>query len=128
MVELTGLRGLDAWLDARIGGLLPGWRITDQYLNALHLLHEDGRGVIISGDREQDGNRWIHFSMSYANRIPTWTELVRCKEELLGEETMAIQVIPPRSKYVNKNPYVLHFFIPVGHDPLPDFTRGRGVI
>lgn len=129
MIDLTGLRGLDAWIDAKIKPLGPGWRVQDpHYLNAIHLTHDDGRGVIISGDREWDGNRWIHFSMSYKNRIPTWPELVRCKEELLGDESLAIQVIPPRSKYVNMNPYVLHFFLPIGHTPVPDFTRGRGCI
>lgn len=72
-----------------------------------------------------DGKRWLHFSMSGEDRLPTWDELVETKEAFLGTEVKAIQVIPPRSQYVNLNPYVLHLWVAVnGDDGLPDFTRG----
>lgn len=87
---------------------------------------QENMGAILSWAKEQDGKMWLHFSLSCRKRIPFWDELVEAKEIFLGVESKAIQVIPPRSKYVNKNPYVLHLFMCLDGDNLPDFTQGSG--
>lgn len=88
--------------------------------------HLSGQTVIVSASVEADGRTWVHFSTAFAHRLPTWAEFVRTKELFLGTDVKAIQVIPPRAEYVNIHPYVLHAFVCLDGDPLPDFTRGSG--
>ncbi len=84
-----------------------------------------GLVVIVSMSEERDGARWIHFSMSQQNRMPTWLELRAAKNLFVGSEHKAIQVLPPESEYVNIDPRVLHlWWCPDKPDLLPDFTRG----
>lgn len=80
--------------------------------------------VMLTASTEQDGREWVHFSMSHRDRIPTWEELTAAKGHFLGD-VYAYQVLPPKVKYVNINPKVLHLFhCLTGEPPLPDFTRG----
>lgn len=118
----------------RINDILPrvipaGWfRIpeADQGDTGCAFDHFSGRRILISIAKEQDGREWVHFSMSHRRRLPTWEELVSAKEMFLGRGSKAIQVIPPRSQYVNLNANVLHLFVCLDEDPLPDFTWGTG--
>ncbi len=81
---------------------------------------------IVSAGQELDGRTWIHMSLSHPSRLPTWRELVEAKELFLGDR-YAYQVLPPRDKYVNIHPHVLHLFaVDGGEEPLPDFTQGSG--
>lgn len=92
--------------------------------------YEKGQTVIMSiaPQAELDGKRWLHFSMACRERVPSWAELVEAKEIFLGVESKAVLVIPPRSEYVNINKRVLHLFVCLEGDPLPDFTRGGGTL
>lgn len=83
--------------------------------------------VICSACREEDGRDWAHFSMSHKDRLPTWEEFKAGKDIFLGN-VYAYQVFPPKEKYVNDHPHVLHLFHCLEGVPLPDFTRGRGTI
>lgn len=85
--------------------------------------------VIISGDVEEDGNRWIHLSMSRPNRIPHWNDIKRVKSDFLGDETPAIQVFPPKDEWINHHEFVLHLWVNLDARPFPDFRRNvLGVI
>ncbi len=83
--------------------------------------------AICSGSYEADGRAWLHLSVSHRSREPKWRELVECKELFLGDRE-AYKVLPPKSRYINIHPHVLHLFALL--DPtaaaLPDFTRGTG--
>lgn len=83
--------------------------------------------VICSARTEADGKRWLHVSCSKPNRLPDWDDLVLVKETFIGRERMAIQVIPPRSKYVNDHPYVLHLWCCLDGDPAPDFRQDGSI-
>lgn len=99
----------------------------------------DGRGwrlaagdhatVIESVSRESDGKRWHHVSMARRDRDPSWAELRAVKEAFIGDREAYI-VLPPASRYVNRNPHCLHLFSCLDAQPdgaiLPDFTRGTG--
>jgi hypothetical protein len=91
-----------------------------------YMASNDRHTLIVSDAREDDGRIWRHFSLCGQGRLPTWSELVEAKEIFLGTEAKAIQVIPPRSQYVNIRPDVLHLFVCLDEDPLPDFTGGTG--
>jgi hypothetical protein len=114
-----------SWLPPTV--LPPQWRLVQR--------GEDGAsydcrarrlGVIVSCAEELDGRQWIHLSVSHRARIPTWEELVDCKEIFLGQRE-AYQVLPPRERWVNIHPRVLHLFaLHDGGTVLPDFTQGSG--
>jgi hypothetical protein len=65
--------------------------------------------------------------VSHRNRVPSWRELVSVKELFLGDRE-AYKVLPPKSRYVNIHPNVLHVFALLDEhaSALPDFTRGTG--
>lgn len=88
----------------------------------------DGLAVIVSQAVEQDGKRWLHVSCSRRDRLPSWEDLGDVKAAFLGDEVLAIQVLPKKSQYVNLHPFVLHLWRCLDSDPCPDFTRGSGQI
>lgn len=105
----------------------PLWQQVDRTPDGAKYLHTvRTQSVIVSAAVEMDGRLWVHFSTAFPRRLPSWDEFVRTKEQFLGTDVKAIQVIPPRSEYVNIHPYVLHAFVCLDGDPLPDFTRGSG--
>lgn len=83
--------------------------------------------AIVSCAKERDGRWWLHLSVSHKSRVPTWDEFRWCKEVFIGDRE-AYQVLPPKLRYVNIHPYVLHMFAlhDDGCTALPDFTRGTG--
>lgn len=104
-----------------------GW--TGRYMDtsALVLEKKDLR-VIISQSVELDGKRWMHVSVSHRHRLPQWKELLAIKNEFLGEEVEAYQVLPKKSLHVNHSTIAMHLWACLDGPVLPDFTRGRGMI
>lgn len=86
--------------------------------------------VIETLNREADGRRWHHVSVSCPTRIPTYDELQLVRRLFIGEDAECYQVFPPRSRYVNDHPYVLHLWrcldAPDGA-VLPDFRHEGSV-
>lgn len=80
--------------------------------------------ALVSLNRERDGRRWMHLSISRSDRLPSWEELRDAKNELLGRHVKAIQVLPPEDEYVNIHPNVLHLWVCLDGDVLPDFRHG----
>jgi hypothetical protein len=60
--------------------------------------------------------------------MPTYADLCLAKRDLVGRFRKAIQIFPPETEHVNLHAYCLHLWAPLSHDPLPDFSRGNGVI
>lgn len=67
-----------------------------------------------------DGLRWLHVSVSQKSKIPSWDDLRYIKEQVIGDRKAFI-VLPKFERYVNIHPYCLHLWVPIDHDPLPDF-------
>jgi hypothetical protein len=107
--------------------LPPAWECIERLVDgAKYRAKSRGLVAIISASFEDDGGPWLHLSVSARGRVPTWQELTWCKEVFLGDRE-AYQVIPPRSRYVNINPHVLHLFAQLdGASVLPDFTKATG--
>ena len=57
-----------------------------------------------------DDRRWMHICVSRDDRYPSWDELRAVKEEFIGEEVEAYQVLPRKSEYVNDNPNCFHIW------------------
>lgn len=103
----------------------PLWRMDQRNADGWRFVNRVAQlSVILSGAVEQDGKRWLHLSMASPDRLPTWDELRAVKDWAIGVDTYAVQVLPPRERYVNIHPYCLHLFACVDGHPLPDFTRG----
>ena len=67
---------------------------------------------------------WEHVSAykHYDDKryIPTWNEMCLIASLFWDEEDCVIQYHPPKSEYVNNNPYVLHLWRPIGIEmPIP---------
>lgn len=109
----------------------PLVRETNQYANASsYRLFKDGVQLfaILEAEEHDDGNVWLHLSVSAQKpaRIPTWKELSWAKDYFLGDRR-AIQVLPPKSEYVNLHPHVLNLYACEGESRLPDFRMRDGV-
>jgi hypothetical protein len=69
-----------------------------------------------------DESVWLHVSVSRANQLPSYEDLVTVKEIFIGCDAKAIMVFPPRDKHVNIHPNCLHLFSCLTGDPLPEFS------
>ena len=52
--------------------------------------------VIISIAREDDGKRWMHFSVASPNELPTWKKLKEVRAIFMGNRK-AVMAFPPKS-------------------------------
>lgn len=53
---------------------------------------------------------WNHVSVNAHGRTPTWEEMCWVKDLFFEEEECVMQFHPPKSKYINKHPNVLHLW------------------
>lgn len=69
-----------------------------------------------------DGLDWEHVSVTInRQRTPTWEVMNHVKDLFWDEEDIVIQFHPPKSQYVNRHPFCLHLWRPIGTIlPLPD--------
>lgn len=74
---------------------------------------------------EQNGERWLHVSISHAARMPTWGELQTVKSIWIGDRT-AYHVLPRRVKFTEDadDAYTIHIWCPLDSDPFPVEMRG----
>jgi hypothetical protein len=109
---------------------LGGWAITrdPDRLGRFELFHPAKGYIVIISGTVKDGGRWVHLSFSRGDRVPDWEELKAVKSRFLGDETLAVQVFPPKSQWVNVHPYCLHLWHCVDGDPLPDFREIIGPV
>lgn len=71
---------------------------------------------IIASD--QDG--WEHVSVSFAHRVPRWTEMCKVKNLFWDETDCVIQYHPPEADYIRNHPFTLHLWRPVEQTiPMP---------
>jgi hypothetical protein len=89
---------------------------SDRLAGAFRLIGPLSRELVVvsSGVDMQYG--WEHVSVSLKDRIPTWPEMCWVKDLFWGEEECVVQFHPPKSKYVNCHPYVLHLWKKVGQE------------
>lgn len=88
--------------------------------------------AFIHGDRDlkvmasisvrEDGKTWLHVSMSRKKRVPSYKDMQKIKAVFVGLDNYAYEVFPPAKFHVNIHKYCRHFWSPVGHCPLPEFS------
>lgn len=88
----------------------------------------DRTGSVIVSVAEHDGHEWVHASIAYTHRMPTYDDLKLLHRAVFGNG-WAYQPFAPPSEHINIHNYALHLFGRVDHQPaLPDFTEGTGSI
>lgn len=122
-----------AWLVPFLRPSLPrDWRpIQEENVDSVAWQSKDGLRVMLSGQKELDGRRWIHLSVSFPRRtrIPTHADLTRVKNLFLGKNTKAIQLFVPEEEHVNFCTNCLHLWHCLDGDGLPDFrVRSLGMV
>jgi hypothetical protein len=77
--------------------------------------------VICTARVEQDGLRWLHVSCSRRDRLPDWADLRLIKHTFIGDDRVALQVLPREHDYVNIAPRCMHLWSCLDGEPVPDF-------
>lgn len=65
-----------------------------------------------------NGGGWEHVSVSCSgdiHRIPSWKEMSFIAALVWDDEECPVQFRPPKSRYVNVHPGVLHWWRPTGY-------------
>lgn len=79
-----------------------------------------GLYVVVTTDKfPNDPRRWLHISVSHEDRYPTWEELMSIKDEFMGEEVEAYQVLPRHSEHVNVSATCFHLWHCLSGDIMP---------
>lgn len=64
--------------------------------------------ILVTKDPGPDGDAW-HFSISCADRNPTWEEMATARYRLLPDVPEMAMYLPPLSEYVNLHPFTFHW-------------------
>lgn len=65
--------------------------------------------MIVSGPQEREQVGW-HFSISCADRYPTWDEQRDARYALIPDEVTMVSFLPPKAQYVNTHPFTFHWW------------------
>jgi hypothetical protein len=86
--------------------------------------------IVASAAIEDDNAVWVHISLSYPGKLPTWDDIKGVRNVILGSNRWAYQVLPPDDQSINIHPYCLHIWAPWDEDDdlMPDFARGGKTI
>lgn len=96
------------------------WKMVNQVSDGRSYLRPDGLLVLISCAIEDDGKRWLHVSLSRRGCAPDYQDICIVKQLFIGDEHEAIQIFPPKERYVNLYE-VLHLWHCFDGSLLPQF-------
>lgn len=111
--HLPNLQNITAVEPARYRRPVPDcWQLIERTPQKDAWQEDGGLLVICSRDRMFRGCWWLHVSASRPNRIPSWDDLRRVKDEFIGRNEVAVQMLPADRDYVNLCPNCLHLWSP----------------
>jgi hypothetical protein len=108
--------------------LPPSWKQISSPLPFQKCFRKFNGLIVLVGQFDHEGDRWLHVSCSHKNKLPKWKELREVKDIFVGKDKQAIQIFPPESQYVNIMKFCLHLWCNLSRDIVPDFTRVIGMI
>ena len=77
--------------------------------------------VMRSISTTSDGAQWLHVSVSRSDRLPSWIEISKVKDEFIGPDMPAYHCIPRKEDYVNLHRFCMHLWAPIsGCGSLPN--------
>lgn len=90
------------------------WPPKSDHRAATAWLHSlAGLYVLRSVSTLNDGSKWLHISVTRRDRIPTWTEMMKVRDDFLGDDVEAYMVAPKKEDYANLHQFCLHWWAPV---------------
>lgn len=66
--------------------------------------------VVTQADRPEDSTEYIHASMSYEHRDPSYAELCTLHHAVFGRKRWAYQIFAPLVDHVNLHEHALHLW------------------
>ncbi len=75
--------------------------------------------VTIDDYRDPAVGVWLHLSISRQTRIPSWDDLVRVRDAMGYAEFLFVQVLAPRSFWLNVHDYCMHLQSRLDRETLP---------
>lgn len=89
----------------------------------VELIPNIGR-IIVTTCPEEDKVEWIHASISFNSRLPTYSDIVMLKEGVFGDDRECYQIFPEKKDHINIHHNALHLWGRVdGKRVLPNFAR-----
>lgn len=86
--------------------------------------HPKGMSALVGREPVADGDLRWHISLSYADRLPDWDDLVDAAHALRPGVPFVIG-IPPRSWWINVHRYTLHLYETVDPHLLAQWREER---
>lgn len=81
------------------------------------------RLLYTSKEQHLDG-LWAHASISHPKHYPYWDEILDVRYTFFDEDAEVVQVLPPRSEYVNVSKNCFHLWSPIGKRITPVGDNG----
>jgi len=66
--------------------------------------------VVISQADNDDGIEWLHASLAYSDRDPSYTELMMLHRGVFGRKRWSYQVFAPEGDHVSIHDHALHLW------------------
>lgn len=87
-------------------------------------------GLFVMGSLSsfKDGTQAIHVSVSRKDRLPSWDEISKVKNEFIGEDVTAFHMIPKREDYVNLHVYCIHVWSEKFGKDLPSLPNLKDLV
>ncbi len=94
------------------------------------IITQDGaKGAIIVSQADHDDVEWLHASIAFTERMPTYEELAILHRAVFGRKRYSYQLFVPESSHVNIHAHALHLWGRVDGKPaLPDFGKLLGSV
>lgn len=113
--DATAARVRGAWRRGEV-------RYVDSAADGVAVVCGRLRVILTAATHDPTGHTWLHLSASREDRrLPEWPELVHARDVLIGDDVEAYQVAPPRDRYVDRHPGVLHLWACLDGPRLPAF-------
>ena len=99
------------------------WSVPEQFgPDGWRLFHLEGGVVLVTAAAFDDGLEFIHASMTWPGRVPTYEELTVLHRAAFGDG-WAYQVFSPTRSHVNIHENALHLWGRLDGQPwIPDFS------
>lgn len=92
--------------------------------NSAAFQNEPLRVVISFDENHAPEGRWRHVSVSCQDRLPTYAELGEVRELFFNPEATVVQIMPPKSQWVNQHQFCLHLWQRLDKPLLPQGLHG----
>lgn len=85
----------------------------------LEPVKRDPLKLIATIEPYDNAGHWLHLSVSRQARMPDWGDLVMARDAMGYREWLFVQILAPRSAWLNVHQYCLHLWHRLDTDTIP---------